>query len=110
MTKQEKLEALKAFLKENGFIFKENFKSRRAKGVVNDLYVRRLHIAVHLSDEHDQEFYHATKRKCSPFFIREEESMEFIIEKMQNTIIKLMKRFQKSHQRRIAREARENGK
>ena len=91
MTNREKLEVLKNFLTENKIIFKEDFPLKNAPGVRADLYVRRYdRIAVHLSDEHDQEFYNSVKRMYEPFFVRDNETAEFIIEKMQNTIIRSM--------------------
>ena len=100
MTKKEKLEMLKAFLSENKIYFSKNFSLKNAQGIVADLYIRRYgRIAVHVSDDKDPEFYNATKRKYLPFFIREEETPEFIIEKMQNTIIRAMKKMQNAYNR-----------
>ena len=100
MTKIEKFEHLKSFLRENGIDFVEKHVS--GTGVVIDLRVKKYNIAVHLSDEHDQEFYMKLRKLYHPFFIREEESPEFIIEKMQNCILDIMngrqRKFEKSSQ------------
>ena len=89
MTKKEKFELLKSFLKENKFDFIENYVSSRT-GVVMDLRVVKFQIAVHLSDEHDQEFFEKLRGVYHPFFIRDSESPDFIIEKMQNCITDIM--------------------
>lgn len=95
MTNKEKLEALKAFLTENNFEFEENHFSRNNR-IVIDLYVKKLRIAVHLSDDKDDWFFKITKRNYHPFFIRENDTADFVIEKMQNCIIEEMTKLQKS--------------
>lgn len=77
MTNKEKLEALKTWLTENGCKFKENVE---VLGVKADLYVKYPHIAVRIGD--DAEFFRRTKYTCSPFFIRDNDTVEFVIEKM----------------------------
>jgi hypothetical protein len=96
MRNEEKLKALKAFLTENKIKFSENYQLKKpAVSFIPELYLNKYRIVVHLSDEHDQEFYLATRCHYHPFFIRENEKKEFIIEKMQNCIIDRMKQFQK---------------
>lgn len=85
MTNKEKLEALKAFLTENNVKFVENHFSKSNK-LMFDLLISDLKIAVHLSDENDQKFYQKIYKYYKPFFIRESETVDFIIEKMQNCI------------------------
>lgn len=92
MTNKEKLEALKAFLRENDLEYEENFKSKLCKV---DLMVTKHNIAVHLSDKDDQKFFLQCRRFHHPFFIRDDESLEFIIEKMQNCIIDRMQKQQR---------------
>lgn len=114
MTNQEKLEELKKFLQENGLKYFEQYRSHTFN-VTMDLKVRKLRIAVFISDgdpQHENALVYATKQNgrywltkvYNPFFIRESDSMEFIIEKMQNTIIKRMmqaqKRWQKEQRRK----------
>ena len=94
MSKQEKLEALKAFLEENKIEYDLNYESKGCK-VMFDLRVIKQKIVVHMSDDHDQEFYLNTRRKYHPFFIREGETVEFIIEKMQNCLYDCMMSQQK---------------
>lgn len=91
MTNSEKLEVLKGFLKENKIPFQENV-SR--KGQHLDLYISKYLICVRLSDENDQKFYEKIKKVYHPLFIRKAESADFVVEKMQNLIIDLMKRQQ----------------
>lgn len=92
MTNKEKLEALKAFLSENNLDYEDNYKAKVAD---IDLLVTKHSIAVHLSDKHDQEFFNKTKYHYKPFFIRDEETVDFILEKMQNCIIDRMQKQQK---------------
>ena len=110
-TQKEKLNALVAFLRENNLSFEQNYHSNTF-GLDMAIKVKKLRIAVFLSEgqERDGEIVHApslTKpgktlvNMYNPFFIRENETTEFIIEKMQNCIIKRMlwqqKRWQKKH-------------
>ena len=97
MDNKEKLEALKRFLAENGIKYLENHQSKMK--VMMDLKVPGFMIAVHLSDDHDQEFYNKVKRVYKPFYIRESEKVDFIIEKMQNCIRDVMVLRQKQFER-----------
>ena len=93
MENKEKLEAVKAFLTENNLNFEENHFSKSRK-INIDMVVYPYRIAVHLSDDNDREFFNKTKRHYHPFFIRDNESEEFVLEKMQNCIIDEMKKIQ----------------
>jgi hypothetical protein len=109
MTNKEKLEALKAFLKENDVKFIENYQSNF--GVMMDLKLPELMIAVFLSEgkDHENIIYNTGKGRIklyyiyNPFFIRESETAEFVIEKMKNCIIErmmwLQKKFEKSYKK-----------
>ena len=114
MTNQDKLEGLKKFLQENGLEYIEQYRSSKYN-LTMDLLVKKLRIAVFISDgdpEHEKSLVYATKQNgrywltkvYNPFFIRDSDSMEFVIEKMQNTIIKRMmqaqKRWQKEQRRK----------
>ena len=83
MNNEQKLELLKQWLQENGFNYKENYESHSC-GVTIPLRVIQPRIAVYVG--HDNAFYHKVKKAYNPFFIREEETMDFILEKMQNCI------------------------
>ena len=112
MTNEEKLEKLKEWLKDNNVPFDENHKSR-STGFTFALMVKKPLIAVCISSERDNEIFRRIKRTYAPFFIRESESPEFIIEKMQNCIVDRMLKQQKALEneakkeegRRIAAEA-----
>lgn len=109
MSNEEKLEGLKTFLTENKIRFIENYES--GLKVKMDLKLPEYKIAVHLSDEHDDEFYKKTFRVYKPFFIRESETPEFIIEKMQNCLTDIMVKRQKDYEKEKRREiAAENWK
>lgn len=82
MTREEKVEALKKWLSENGYEYKENYSAKKVK---IDLAVLNPKVAVRMADE-DQKWYRDVCRVWSPFFIRESETVEFIIEKMTNCI------------------------
>lgn len=95
MTNKEKLEVVKGFLKENNIPFKEKV---MRKGQMFDLLIGQYLICVRLSDENDQRFYEKIKHLYHPLFIREKETAEFVLEKMQNLIIDRMKCQHKRHQ------------
>ena len=103
MTNKEKLEKLKDFLRQNEIPFEENHESQLH--VVMDLQIKDYMIAVHISDEHDQEFYQKTFKYYNPFFIRESESADFIINKMQLCITKIMMRRQAQYMKKQQKEA-----
>ena len=103
MTNKEKLEKLKDFLRQNEIPFEENHESQLH--VVMDLQIKDYMIAVHISDEHDQEFYQKTFKYYNPFFIRERESADFIINKMQLCITKIMMRRQAQYMKKQQKEA-----
>ena len=102
MTNQQKLEALKAFLQENGFKYKCDYKSNN--GARADLYIGRFRIMVRLSREGDQKFFLKTRYYYHPFFIRDNETKDFVLEKMQNLIIKCMQEEQAGYQRQYDKE------
>lgn len=111
MTLQEKKEELKKFLTENKVKFREDVPLRRCQVLVTgDLLVQPYNIAVHLSDEHDTEFFKAVRNKYKPFFIREDEAMEFIIEKMQNSIIERMQKLNYIYMKNKEKKMRKYGK
>lgn len=89
MTNQEKLEALKTYLKENNYRFFANCNSKTC-GVVMDVFIPSLLIVVRISSgnkEEDESYYEAiTKNHRFLVFIREHEDVDFVIEKIKNTI------------------------
>ncbi len=101
MTNKGKLEALKAFLIENKIEFVENYKSR-SKHVVFDLRIASPLIAVLISNNLDSETYRKIRKGYAPLLIRDNETVEFVIEKMKNCIVERML----LEQKRMEREAR----
>ena len=101
-TKEQKLETLKAFLKENGFSYEEGYYSE-SFNVTMALRICNLRIAVFFSQglERDTELIKKKNQYgvplClvyNPFFIRDEETEEFILEKMQNCVFNKMMHLQ----------------
>ena len=103
MTNKEKLEALKAFLTENNVKFVENHFSKTNK-LTFDVLIKDLRIAVHLSDENDQTFYQKIYKYYKPFFIRESETVDFVLEKMQNCVYDRMMLMQRRMEKKNRKE------
>lgn len=103
MTNREKLEKLKEWLKDNNIPFDENHKSR-STGFTFDLIVKKPLIAVCISSGMDDKIFHRIKRTYAPFFIRESETAEFVIEKMQNCIVDRMMKEQKKMEKEAKKE------
>jgi len=89
MTNIEKSNVLKQWLTENNVKFVESYYSKTNK-LTFELLISDFGIAVHISDENDHTFYHKVYKHYKPFFIRESESAEFVLEKMQNCITDIM--------------------
>lgn len=102
ITNDEKVAALKKWLKENNVEFKENYKTKA--GVEIDLWLPKLFIAVHVGDDPESKFYRNTFMWCKPFFVRESESKEFVLEKIQNCcydqMMWLQKRFERNNKKK----------
>ncbi len=96
MTKEQKakLDVLVNFLTENKILFFTTFKGKIK--VSPELYIPKFKIMVKVSQsmEDDNIFYNKVKFAYHPLFIRETETKEFVLEKMQNLIIDLMKQKQ----------------
>lgn len=105
MTNEEKLEVLKNFLKENNIKFYNGYNGKKLK-ILPDLYIPKHRIMVKISDANDQEFYNSVKYGWHPLFIRDEESVDFVIEKMQNLIIGIMNVKHQLHQKMVTRKAK----
>lgn len=88
----EKIEALKAWLTENKVKYQEDV-VYAGKGIHIDLYLPKYTIAVHVGD--DSDFFQKVKNFLHPVFVREQDSAEFLIEKVQNTM--------KNHQEQMKR-------
>lgn len=94
MTNKEKLEAVKRFLVENRIEFYPHYRGRIK--VSPDLYIPKHKIMVKISEgkEKDYNFFKEVKYKYHPLFIRDDETKDFVLEKIQNLIIDIMKKKQ----------------
>lgn len=100
-----KLERLKAYLEENNLAYTMPSAGRSAGHC--DLYITAYRIAVKVTlegEDDDQDFYQKHKVADYPVFIRTSDTPKFVIEKVQNTIIKSMVRHQKAIMRKAERE------
>ena len=90
MKNETKLEKVKKFLAENNIEYKTRDKHIWGK---SDLYLPKFGIHIKIEGDDDSDFY---KRcfKFFPVFVRSTETPKFVIEKVQNTIIKSMQRQQ----------------
>lgn len=93
MKNETKLAKVKKWLDENGIKYHVPQQDESWK---SDLYLPdyKIHIKISTTEEVDRDFFEHAKRLL-PVFIRTEETPKFIIEKLQNTIIKSMQRQQK---------------
>lgn len=55
-------------------------------GVMIDLYLPTQNIAVHISNKYNQQFYMAVREDFRPFYIRCNDSIDFVLEKMRNCL------------------------
>ena len=90
MKNSEKLIAVMQFLRDNNIKYVLNSKGEGHC----DLWLPVHRIAIKMTGEDDALFYDTHRRTCFPVFIRTEETAEFVIEKVQNTIVKSMKKVQ----------------
>jgi hypothetical protein len=110
MTNEEKLKALRNFLNENKIPFINNYHSKTFN-VDMAIKVKKLRIAVFISSG-DKDFedrmvfakssYNGAplRNVYNPFFIRKSETKKFVLEKMQNCIVKRMMILQKRWQKK----------
>ena len=95
MKNQTKLERLKLFLDENGIEYHvPNHAGRYGR---SDLYIPRWRIAIKVNREgykEDAYFFKRHRGYARPIYIRTEDSMAFVREKVQNVLIKAMKETQ----------------
>ncbi len=102
MKNVNKLERLKSFLDQEGIEYMIP-KVCDKPGFYN-LYITKYRIPVkvtHEGDEDDQVFYNRFKYGFYPVFIRTSETPKFVIEKVQNTIVKAMTAQQEAYMRKI---------
>ena len=90
MKNETKLERVKKFLDENNIEYKARNKHKWGK---SDLYLPKFGVNIKIEGDDDVEFYKRYYR-FFPVFVRSTETPKFVIEKVQNTIIKSMQRQQ----------------
>ena len=78
------MKLVKVFLSENKIPYETNVKFR---GTRLPLLITSLGIVIHPNDS--QTFYNKVKYTYHPIFIREKDSVEFVLEKVKNTIKKV---------------------
>ena len=78
-------DAIKAFCESQGIEYWEDVHVGNT-GTIIPLYLPKYRIAVHIGDS--QQWYDAVKRCTHPIFIRENDTVVFVIEKVINTIEK----------------------
>ncbi len=83
MNNNQKLEALIAYLRENGREFWLNVRYISAD-IEIPLFIPKGRIAVRISD--DEVWYHKLRSLVHPVIIRDADTAEFVIEKVENTI------------------------
>lgn len=115
MKNQTKLERLKLFLDENGIEYR--VPNQAGKYGRSDLYIPRWRIAIKVNREgfkEDAYFFKRHRGYSRPIYIRTEDSMAFVREKVQNVLIKAMKESQnrivRAQRKREQEEAKTNQK
>lgn len=94
MKNEEKLTRLKAFLDANNIEY-----AYPKNGALHSLRITEYGIHIHVSDENDCAFYEKYKH-LFPVFVRDEDSAEFVIEKVLNTIVRVLHARQKKYNRK----------
>lgn len=110
MTQQEKLQAVRQWLKDNEIKYTRKFRVRTDDGgiVIADIQIFDSFISIHVSKgkEDEEEFFKKVSKIFRPVFIREEETVEFIIEKIQNTRNTMLENIRLAPIRRAERQER----
>ena len=98
MNNEKKLNRVKEFLDGNNIKYVTP-KNAGKKGH-SDLFLPLFRIYNKLQREDDALFYKKHHIVVHPVFIRDEETPKFVIEKLQNTIIKVMQKKQEAFEKR----------
>lgn len=86
MNSLDKLETLKAYLTEKKINFRTDIRFTK-KRVPVALYIPKYAITVRIGD--NERWYKDVKRVSHPIIIRDQDSSEFVIEKVQNTMTRV---------------------
>ena len=98
MTNETKLNRVKKFLDDNNI--KYSVSKNAGKEGHSDLVLPAFRIYIKLQGEDDALFYETHHVGVHPIFIRDDETPKFVLEKVQNTIIKVMKKKQEAFEKR----------
>ena len=106
MTNKEKLKSVISLLTENKIVYYPHYNG--GVKVTPDLYIPKHKIMIKISEgtENDNQFFKKVKHKYHPLFIRDIETEEFVLEKIQNLIIDVMKKKQVLHNKNMERRKR----
>lgn len=90
MKNETKLKKVQRFLEENGIEY--HLPKKRGKFGHSDLTIPKFGIYIKLDGDDSRAFYERHHRgwKQFPVFVRDSDTPKFVIEKVQNTIIKSM--------------------
>lgn len=95
-----KLEKVKLFLDENNIKYEE----REKRFGHSDLWIPKARVAIKIEGDDSMAFFETHNKTCCPVFIREDETLEFVIEKLQAAIVKSMMKQQQNLMRRMEKE------
>lgn len=101
MKNETKLKKVKKFLDDNNI--KYSVSKNAGKEGHSDLVLPAFRIYIKLQGEDDVLFYETHHVGVHPIFIRNEETPKFVLEKVQNTIIKVMQKKQEAFEKRKAK-------
>ena len=87
MTNKEKLDEVVKFLEKEGIDFVLRPESVKTK---SNIYIPQWKIGVKVEDECSQDYFNRHKRFIDIVFIRESETVEFVLEKLQTVIVRRM--------------------
>ena len=87
-------------MKENNIKYIE----RKKRYGHSDVFLPDTRVAIKVDGNDRQRFYKTHRAMCFPVFIREEDTPKFVLEKLQNTIVKAMMREQQVLMRKKEKE------
>lgn len=99
---ETKLKKLMTWLNENGIEYKaiEEWRGRSYRYMRSDLFIPAYTVSVKIDDYQTQRWYQKHKAR-NPVVIRDADTPKFVIEKVQNTIIRVMQKQQKEYLKEI---------
>lgn len=99
MTNQEKMEALKKWLQNKRIEHWVNV-TQQEKDIFIDVYLPRYLMAIRIDGEDSPAWFKGVKYYLFPVFIRDADTSEFVIEKVQNTMERVINIFKKAAERK----------